>query len=421
MGQKERNTPRFTVGEMEKMENLIQSGVTRGSLQAYRGHWNKWINFLGTIPATRRPDEYMEKEKGREEKVRWLVLFVAYLYDVIGIRGSKKVSQVLSALRLFWHSKMLGSDFFDDSALTAAKKGGRHTLAEAKNEVERREATQKLPAFLEMVLAMRRELWEETDYGAEGLYKKAIWLAAAFSFDMGLRPSNVRKKDGPKREDHCILARHIAFRVRSGSEELSMTGGESIRSFLVTNFADNVKKVMGVDVLVPTTKTHNRSSTPLRRKSIGRGNVLEERMLEDLCEFQVISGVREDDAFCTRYAVSPSGVIKSKTVTSKDLNKAVKRACEVFDLPSTNFSSKSLRSGFASHMTSCGISREDMMVRAGWSHKSRIPEQHYIFGFECGVFGVAMGDDGRVAGLGVDGTRRLLPPGTVSISSRAEV
>ena len=182
---------------------------------------------------------------------------------------------------------------------------------------------------------------------------KAVYLSAAVSFDMGLRPGNVTLADGPRAEDHCLRAKNFRFRVVTHVGESLLTGGEPIREFL-NQGSGNLKLVQGVDVVVQTGKTQNRSSFSNEAKSLGRGNVWEELLLEDLCEFNRISGVRAGDEFVTRYA---PGSESRKVVTAK-----VKAASRVFGLPAVNFSAKSLRSGFATHMTSCGIAREDMVA-----------------------------------------------------------
>ena len=61
------------------------------------------------------------------------------------------------------------------------------------------------------------------------------------------------------------------------------------------------------------------------------------------------------DEFVARYAPVMD---TRKVVSRKQLCNAVKEACVAFDLPPARFSAKSLRSGFATHMTVCGITRE---------------------------------------------------------------
>jgi hypothetical protein len=182
-----------------------------------------------------------------------------------------------------------------------------------------------------------------------------------------------------------------------------------------------VKEVRGVDISVLTGKTQNRQSFSHEVKVIGRGNVFEELLLEDLCEWMVISGVKGDDEVFTRYSKGVggrSGKESRRVVSAKDLRNAVKAACVEFGFNPKNFGPKSLRKGFATHMTACGVSREDMVARAGWSLKSRVPEGHYIQAFSRGAFSAALGLDGEMAGLGPEGVRRLLPP--VAVSSAPE-
>ena len=182
----------------------------------------------------------------------------------------------------------------------------------------------------------------------------------------------------------------------------------------MVDFHVRMAQVVGVDIMVMTGKTQGRPSFSREAKSIGRGSAFETVLLEDILEWMVISGVLADDEFVTRYFARKGGApgtMDRRVVTAKDLRNAVKRSCVPLGLPPTRYSGKSLRSGFATHMTACGISREDMVTRAGWSRRSRVPENHYIRSFSGGAFGAAIGADGQVLGVGLDGARRMLPPG----------
>ena len=63
-------------------------------------------------------------------------------------------------------------------------------------------------------------------------------------------------------------------------------------------------------------------------------------------------------------------------------------------------------------MTTCGILREAMVTRAGGSRRSRVPEIHYISSFTGGAFEAAVGSEGEVMGMGLEGAWRMLPPGS---------
>ena len=140
-----------------------------------------------------------------------------------------------------------GESFFDESVVKQAVKGARRSTEELRASAAEGEETQMLPAFMEMMMAMRKQLWEESDVDALGLYMKGVYIAAALSFDTGLRPGQVRLADGPLAEDHCLRAGDFQYRVCDGEEERRVRGGEELRAFL--NQAEgNLKKVMGVDI-----------------------------------------------------------------------------------------------------------------------------------------------------------------------------
>ena len=407
--------------------DLVKKGVTLGSSAAYGTQWKKWNAFLATIPEDERPDQLLRNVERGDDKVLWLSLFISHLVKS-GMRGTKEVSGVISGIRWKWHCEVMDSHFFDDPRIYAAKQGARPSTEEIRAAAERMTDNRKLPIFIEMIMVMRKQLYEESGLDGLGLYMKAVYLAAAFSFDMGLRPGNVRRRDGRCSEDHCLRAGDMMFLVMTTTNEIRIRGGEEIRSYLSTMSpsgmkidTEKLKTVKGVDVSVVTTKTSHRGRSPIEAKHIGRGNVFEELLLEDTCEFMVLSGVKLGDPFCTRYAPSKTGRITRKVVTAKSLSEAVKEACREFKLPELNFSAKSLRSGFATHLASCGISREQMLTRGGWSTKSRVPDNHYIHRFRRGAFSTAFDDEGNILGLGVEGAKRMLPPDALLISRRVEI
>ena len=189
---------------------------------------------------------------------KWIVLFIAYLRDIREVKGFDSVSQILSGLRFFWKKKGADSSFFDNPIIMQAKKGARLTMDEIRETALVKEGERFLPVCTEMVMQMRKQLWEQSGSDRIGLDMKGTYLAAALSFDMGLRPGNVRARDGPDAEDHCIRANHFRFRVlTSPGHETKKMGGQSIREFL-NQSVSNVKLVVGVDIVVLTGKTQNR-------------------------------------------------------------------------------------------------------------------------------------------------------------------
>lgn len=388
--------------------------MTKGSLGEYRRQWKKWQGFLGTVAIERRPQEYLENVGGVEAKVKWLILFVDYLKNTLGVTGSQAVGGVLSALKFYWKCRCLDCDIFESEALAQAKQGARMTTEEIREAALVKELTKKLPAVVEMVIWIREQYWEKSGVDREGLDKKGTYMSLAISFDSGFRPCNVTLKDGPSAEDHCILAKHFRFVVDVGTGLMKFTGGEEIRAFLVVDLYVRMTQVMCVDIVVLTGKNQNRASFSQQARTIGRGSAFEEGLLEQLLEWMVLSGVKADDPFVTRYAARKGGApgtVDRKVVTAKAVRVAIKASCVALGLPPNRYSAKSLRSGFATHMIACGTPREDMVTRGGWSKSSRVPEKHYISSFEGGAFQAAMGSDGKVQGMGLEGAWRMLPPG----------
>ena len=398
------------------MERAVARSVTEGTKDGYGASWKKWMVFLGTIEKVRRPAEFLQSEQSDEDRVTWLCLFVDHLYTVEGMREATRVARVLSGVRFQWKSNSIPDSFFDSKALVAVKRGTNRTPDEAREEAMRVADTEIKPVCVEIMVQMRKTLWVETRWDVTGSDKKAIWIAAGVAFDSGLRPCNVRGKDGKKAMDHCIRANHFRFEVvnEAGQKEI-LCGGEQIRSFLM-QAPDCVKRVLGAEYVVLTTKTSSTTSLTKGVKKLGRGSSLETELLEDLCEFNLRSGVRGDDPFTARYC--PLG--RRKVPTNKDLTAAIKDAVGFFGLPKANFSAKSLRSGFASLMTAVEADRQHLAERGGWSARSTVPEGHYIYTARRGAMAASV-KDGEVLGGGVEGIRKMFLPGAVLVDSRASV
>ena len=408
---------RFTPAEDDEMKKMVLRSVTGGTKEGYEGEVRKWKEFLLTIDEWRRPDEYLRGVESGEEKSKWVILFVAYLYTIIGVRGSKEVGRIISALRFQWNVQGLETGFFDSSVLTAAKRGARRTPDEARTEGERVEEMRILPICLEIVRSMRNRLFVMSGVDGYGLYQKALWISSGVGFDSGLRPCNITLKNGKRAQDHCIRASHCRYLIEG--EERSFTGGEQIRNFLAPDYTNNVKRVVKVDVYVLTGKTINRSCFSAEPKSIGRGTAFEAQLLEDLCWFNLHSGVLGTDEFIARYWLG-----SRKVVIAKDLADELKKECALHGLPKAKFSCKSLRSGYATHMNACKVPREEMVMRGGWSEKSPVPENHYIRSFGSGALGSSVSKGGEQDGIGVAEIKRLLPAsmiGRLLVDRRASV
>ena len=393
----------------------MRASVTVGSEKSYVRQFNKWRAFLATVKIERRPQLFLQDVNTEEQKAKWIALFIVYLGKQ-GVRGPRDVGGVLSGLKFHWKANGIDDTCLESQLVKQAKKGTRLTTMEVREKAMADEEKRLMPVFVQMMIVMRAQLWDQSGYDRVGLDMKATYIAGAISYDSGLRPCNVTLVDGSDREDHCIRAEDFTFIVDLGSGLQRLRGDEEIRNFLAVDLKVRLGQVQSVDFRVLTGKMHNSASFSRDVKSIGRGSAFEVLLLEDLAEWMVISMVQRKDEFVARYAPGTgarSEVWTRKVLTRQTLSNAVKAAGEHFGFPGAKFSAKSLRSGFATHMTSCGISREDMVARGGWSLKSRVPEKHYINSFSRGAYGAAYDTDGNVAGLGEAGVWRMMAPGPV--------
>ena len=84
--------------------------------------------------------------------------------------------------------------------------------------------------------------------------------------------------------------------------------------------------------------------------------------------------MQEADELLTRYSVTGS----RKVVIRKDVQTSIKLAVSGAGLPAKNFSTKSLRSGFGTHVTANGMGANEMKARGGWVKGFGVPESHYV-------------------------------------------
>lgn len=403
----------FTEEQSQLVERMVGKGVTELTADAYERNWRKWLEFLESVEEGWRPDAMLKEVVDGEDKAKWLAIFVGHLVEEKGIRGEEKIGQILSGLRFKWKARGMESEFFESALVRGVKQGARLTTEELKAAQDGAAKKRMLPAFLEMVLEIRRICMVPTGSGAKDLMGLALWCAVAVAFDMGLRPCNVTQADGRKAEPHCIRAKDFTFIVQDGSGvETRFRGGPVIREYLSRDPA-NRSKVVRVEVVVMTGKTQNRASFVRSVEVIGRANHWESLILDDLVELFLRNGSEEDDEFTVRYATQETGKHKGTrtraVVTAKSLRRVIKQSCGIFNLPAANFSGKALRKGFASHAVSCGVDPKEYKRRAGWSVRSTTAEKHYACTYARGTWSAAVDGSGQLSGLGAEGVRGLLP------------
>ena len=138
----------------ERTRRMVEKGVTGGSSGQYQRHWKRWLGFLGTLPLSERPDEFLLEVNDENDKVIILMAFLAYVVEELNIRGSKEVGGVLSGLRFEWNRQCLNSAIFEDPRVGAAKQGARLTTEEMREYAYKSKETRKLPVCTDMVAVM---------------------------------------------------------------------------------------------------------------------------------------------------------------------------------------------------------------------------------------------------------------------------
>ena len=154
-------------------------------------------------------------------------------------------------------------------------------------------------------------------------------------------------------------------------------------------------QVVFVSMTYWTSKTKNKTVSLDEKDS---GDLL---MLNDLVEWIVESRVETHDLLTTRYWQG-----NKRTVLRKEVREAIKTVCHKLGLPQKHFSTKSLRSGFATHYKRCDGDIEHRNARGGWAPGSMVPDTKYDFNVPRGAFSLGSTTS---SGLTVEGMRSLIP------------
>ena len=115
--------------------------------------------------------------------------------------------------------------------------------------------------------------------------------------------------------------------------------------------------VTAVDMLYVTSKTSRKVQSLIKNpKTLSKRTEVESMVLDDLLLWFLHSHVQEMDEPLTRYSCTGS----RKIAIRKDVRHAIKLAVSGAGLPSKNFSTKSLRSGFGTHVMANGENKRGM-------------------------------------------------------------
>lgn len=313
----------FSIAEELRMTQFLEGSVGEHTHDDYKRFWAMWVDFLAVW---RHTDDVALLKLGTPiEKAKVVLLFVVYLYTDCD-RREEKVTEVPSALRHFMvteHKQDVG--FLSLEIMRKAKQACKRSTGEVRDRQDAQEANAIIPFCLEIVVALRKKLWVETQWDYEGILRKALWITIGLGTDRGCRPSNLVQKDGKKAKDHTLRNSRVTFLLRGGKVAQA---GPAMRGVACED-------VEGVRVKLSTHKAGTDSSLGVQ---VGDG--AGPHLMEDLAVWAAHWADQgqggEEDHFCRWHRVSSTGKnrgMRGKTVTAEELRGAIKAGCADFDRP----------------------------------------------------------------------------------------
>ena len=383
------------------LKQFLSKSVTVSTAQGYLSGVNKWKEYLTSL-VDNFPGYYLQNIKNDHDKGQRVVLYMAYLYLSFGLR-EEQIKRLVTGIIYYFDIEGMPTGFFALAIVSRGRAAVGRTIPEARVFEEERSKRAILPVCLDIVMAMRTKYWEEKSWSVPDIDKRAIWLAVALGFDSGPRIGNITKKDGKNGPDHCIRAKHCLFLATdpATSIEKRIEGGPVLAQFLKQPNV-TMENILSVDLYYLSSKTSGKVKSVVRHpKYLARRSAIEEIVLQ----WMLHSEVKCDDELLSRYCSKD----RKKTVIRKDVRNAIKDTVLQMGLPPANFSNKSLRSGFSSHVIANGMGNDEMKRGGGWTVSSQVPNNHYTHQMrDRGALALATSETGGQS-LGLPEIRRMLP------------
>ena len=277
----------------------------------------------------------------------------------------------LYIIRRNFECEIQPSGFFDHAIVRRVKAACSRSPAEVRIKHLEDQVKEKLPLPGEAVWRARTHFFIVPTWSAKGMIEKAKWIALAIAFHNGPRASNLTLRDGPSAEDHCIRARDLLFHVDIDDQKIAVHGGEPLRNLLGGDLL-KIGKVSDCELTYLTSKSGG------SKQILGRSTSCESRVLDDICEWVMFSGVLEADELTTRYPpANPSGRSGRKVLTKKEFQSVFRWKEDNIGLPTQSLSAKSVRIGYATHAAMDGMSRKEINEGGGWSERSIVSRKYY--------------------------------------------
>jgi len=352
---------------------MIRNGVATGTNKNYGRSFERWKAF-----STKRnvSDAYMS-DLPEKQKVVLLCLFMAKTG-----REGRDVQAEMSGVRHAFQTAIVDTSIFHHAGVVAAKKS---LAPDQREESLRRERRQRVPLPFEVVEAVRREYWLGAESRSDPMLARMTYLGIAIGYATASRVSEYAHTSG----NHFLRAEDIYFQV----------GGRMYT-------ACQLWETCGQDVQVDVIKILTRSSKngPKTTHLTRTANVLVAQLVDDLAMWCQLRKCSEGSMLLSRVKDG-----RTKRLTSKLVNEALKEQGVELGLEEARVSSHGLRMGASTSMKAAGHTVAEVRVCTGHVSSSSTTRYMAASSHDPNPLGVAA----RGEGLTVQDAICLLPRGDV--------
>jgi hypothetical protein len=193
----------------------------------YDASWRLWLAYLAKVEGegiTLTP--YLDGLPVLD-KERRLGHFIQHLYDT-KLRG-QQIRGVMSNVKMVFLESLESADCFQGLIVKRVKQAAGLTEDEKTAKKAKCLLEQSLPCSMDIILSLRGPYWSDLTWLCPDMDRRMVYLAVSMGQDSGARISNLTHRDGYKKVDHCIRARHVIFFFLVDGSIRSAMGGQPFR------------------------------------------------------------------------------------------------------------------------------------------------------------------------------------------------
>ena len=306
---------RILAEDVVATKGFFDKGLGVGQLTAHSKAWKLFLEFR-SVDMTGRGTYHMHLTDVVDVmgRINIIVRFCQWLYDEIGLRGTE-ITAAINGVRYEFSCQMVEVKFLEHEIISKrARKSYQLTLAEAKGVALIKESRATIPCPEEVMSVLRKCYWDVECPLWEKWELMLTYLAIAWGYVTGRRPSNYTlngmvARNSESGRDHNLLASDVIFETRSGSRICSTQKLEL--SALVPG---SVSGLSWSD----TSKTSNASKLEVVSRSLSADVPSQRQLVEDMLTFAVGSGAgpRDDKGYFFSVDRSKEGKIAGKVRTT---------------------------------------------------------------------------------------------------------